>query len=139
MTWSPDPAFESGSHVVADLPLCQVRLQDDARYPWLILLPRISHVIELTDLVERDRTRLMEEIIRASMAVRRLGEHLERPVEKLNIAALGNVTPQLHVHIVGRRSDDVAWPGPVWGGGVPRPYPSADLPGLIEATAGWLA
>ena len=76
MTWAVAPAFISTSHAIADLSLCQVRLQDDARYPWLILLPRVPYVIELTDLSAADRSRLMEEIVLVSMAVRRLGEYL---------------------------------------------------------------
>ena len=139
MTWTLDPAFEGGSHAVAELPLCHVRLQDDARYPWLILLPRVPHAVELTDLDAAGRGRLMEEIIQASMAVRHLGEHFDRPVDKLNVATLGNVTPQLHVHIVGRRADDLAWPGPVWGLGVARPYDPEALDGLIQAVPDWLA
>ena len=131
MTWTPDLAFKP-THLVTDLALCQVRLQDDARWPWLILLPRIPHAVELTDLGRKDHGRLMGEIVTASMAVRRLGEFLERPVEKLNVAALGNVTPQLHVHVIGRRSDDPAWPRPVWGEGVAEPYSGDRLSELIE-------
>ena len=138
MTWAPDLAFKP-THLVTDLALCQVRLQDDARFPWLILLPRIPHTVELTDLGRKDHGRLMGEIVTASMAVRRLGEFLERPVEKLNVAALGNVTPQLHVHVIGRRSDDPAWPRPVWGEGVAQPYRGPEVPGLIEALQDWLA
>ena len=138
MTWTPDLAFKP-THLVTDLALCQVRLQDDARWPWLILLPRIPHAVELTDLGRKDHGRLMGEIVTASMAVRRLGEFLERPVEKLNVAALGNVTPQLHVHVIGRRSDDPAWPRPVWGEGVAQPYRGPEVPGLIEALQDWLA
>ena len=134
-----DPAFDPGSVAVCDWPLCQVRLQDDARWPWLILLPRIDHAVELTDLSRKDHGRLMGEIVTVSMAVRRLGEFLERPVEKLNVAALGNVTPQLHVHVIGRRSDDPAWPRPVWGEGVAQPYRGPEVPGLIEALQDWLA
>lgn len=112
-----DPAFEAGSVFVADWPLCHVRLQDDARFPWLILIPRVEGATEIDDLSPADRTRLLEETVRAGDIVRRLGETLDRPVDKLNIAALGNVTAQLHVHVVGRRRDDPLWPDPVWGRG----------------------
>lgn len=112
-----DPAFEAGSVFVADWPLCHVRLQDDARFPWLILIPRVEGATEIDDLSPADRTRLLEEAVRAGDIVRRLGETLDRPVDKLNIAALGNVTAQLHVHVVGRRRDDPLWPHPVWGRG----------------------
>ena len=117
-----DPAFDAGSVVVGDWPLCQVRLQDDARFPWLILIPRRPGLRELEDLTRDDRAALMDEMVRAGEAVRRLGEADRRPVDKLNVAALGNVTAQLHVHVVGRRRDDGLWPDPVWGRGPAVPY-----------------
>jgi len=120
--FTPDPAFEAGSVVVMDWPLCQVRLQDDARLPWLILIPRHAGLVELEDLEPAQRARLMDEIVRAGAVVRRLGEAAGRPVQKLNVAALGNVTTQLHVHVVGRRHDDSHWPDPIWGKGAALPY-----------------
>jgi diadenosine tetraphosphate (Ap4A) HIT family hydrolase len=106
------PAFEAGSVAAAEWPLCHVRLQDDARFPWLILIPRVEGAVELEDLSVEQRTMLMEETVRAGALVRRLGA-----VEKLNVGAIGNVTAQLHVHVVGRRRDDGLWPDPVWGRG----------------------
>ena len=108
-----DPAFDPGSIVVGDWPLCQVRLQDDARFPWLILIPRRAGLHELEDLTPAEQAVLMGEIVRAGETVRMLGEAAQRPVQKLNVAALGNVTAQLHVHVVGRRRDDGLWPDPV--------------------------
>ena len=122
-----DPAFDPGSIVVCDWPLCQVWLQDDARFPWLILIPRKAGLHELEDLTGRERAALMEEVVRAGAVVRMLGEAMQRPVQKLNVAALGNVTAQLHVHVVGRRHDDGLWPDPVWGRGAPRPYGATAL------------
>jgi len=122
-----DPAFDPGSIVVGDWPLCQVRLQDDSRFPWLILIPRRDGLHELEDLTAPDRATLMEEVIRAGTVVRLLGEAAQRPVQKLNVAALGNVTAQLHVHVVGRRHDDGLWPDPVWGRGASVPYGAAAL------------
>ena len=113
--FAPDPAFEAGSVFAVDWPLCQVRLQDDARFPWLILLPRVAGAVELDDLTPEQRTVLMEEMVRAGELVRALGQAAGRPVDKLNTAALGNVTRQLHVHVVGRRRDDGLWPDPIWG------------------------
>lgn len=110
-----DPAFEAGSVFAADWPLCQVQLQTDGRFPWLILIPRQSGLIELEDLSVADRARLTEEVVRAGQVVRAIGDALGRPVDKLNVAALGNVTAQLHVHVIGRRRDDPLWPDPVWG------------------------
>lgn len=110
-----DPAFVATSHPLADLPLCAARLQHDGRYSWIVLIPKRAGARELEDLSPDDHTQLMAEILAAGHAVRAVGEALGRAVEKLNIGALGNVTPQLHIHVVGRRSDDPAWPGPVWG------------------------
>ena len=110
-----DPAFIATSHAVGDLPLCHVRLQDDARYPWLVLIPRLTGLKEIEQLSVGDRARLMEEAVLAGKAVRVLGGLFDFEVEKLNIGALGNVTAQLHLHVVGRRAEDPAWPGPVWG------------------------
>ena len=110
-----DPAFIATSHAVGDLPLCHVRLQDDARFPWLVLIPRLAGLREIEQLSAGDRARLMEEAVLAGKAVRVLGGLFDFEVEKLNIGALGNVTAQLHLHVVGRRAEDPAWPGPVWG------------------------
>lgn len=110
-----DPAFAATSAVLGDLPLCQARLQLDARYPWVVLIPRVAGLRELEDLSPADRVRLMEETVLAGAAVRAVGRALGLAVDKLNVGALGNVTAQLHVHVVGRRAGDPAWPGPVWG------------------------
>ena len=120
--FAADPAFDAGSFAAADWPLCQVRLQDDARFPWLILIPRVAAAVELDDLTAGQRGVLTEEIVRAGALVRALGDRAARPVEKLNVAAIGNVTAQLHVHVVGRRRDDGLWPEPVWGRGDGRSY-----------------
>ena len=113
--FSVDPAFESGSVAAAEWPLCHVRLQDDARFVWLILIPRVAGAVELSDLTPVQRAALMEETVRAGDLIREMAEATGRPVDKLNVAALGNVTAQLHVHVVGRRRDDPLWPDPVWG------------------------
>ena len=121
MAFAPDPAFANGSIAVTDWPLCHVRLQDDGRFPWLILIPRAEGAVELEDLSAEQRALLTEETVRGGRIVRRIGERLGRPIDKLNTAAIGNVTAQLHVHILGRRRDDPLWPDPVWGrpGAVP--------------------
>lgn len=131
--FTADPAFEAGSVFAVDWPLCQVRLQDDARFPWLILLPRVEGATELDDLSCDQRAALMEEIVRAGELVRALAEAAGRPVDKLNTAALGNVTRQLHVHIVGRRRDDGLWPDPIWGRPGARRLFEADRELLLRA------
>jgi len=110
-----DPAFVATSEALGDLRLCRARLQLDARYPWVVLIPRRSGLREIEDLSPADRIGLMDEIILAGDAVRAVGAALGLAVDKLNVGALGNVTPQLHVHVIGRRIGDPAWPGPVWG------------------------
>jgi diadenosine tetraphosphate (Ap4A) HIT family hydrolase len=122
-----DAAFEGGSAALADLELCAVRLQLDARFPWLVLIPRAAGAREIEDLSAGDRSRLMEEIVLAGAAVRAMGEALGRPAYKLNVGALGNITAQLHAHVVGRRPDDAAWPGPVWGVGQVTAYRADEL------------
>lgn len=127
-----DPAFESGSVAVMDWPLCQLRLQDDARFPWLILIPRRDGLRELEDLEPAERARLIEEVVRAGEVVRMLANAAGRPTFKLNVAALGNVTAQLHLHVVGRRPDDGHWPDPVWGRGAAVRYGAPALQAAIS-------
>jgi len=128
-----DPAFVATSHKVADLPLCEVRLQDDARYPWLVLIPRQPGLREIEELDTAHRIQLMEEIVLAGTAVRAVGAALGLAVDKLNVGVLGNVTAQLHAHVVGRRPNDPAWPGPVWGHSPASAYSAEGLAAPIEA------
>ncbi len=127
-----DPAFDAGSVVVCDWPLCQLRLQDDSRFPWLILIPRREGLHEIEDLTPAERAALMDEVVRAGELVRELGQANGRPVQKLNVAALGNVTAQLHVHVVGRRHDDGQWPDPVWGRGAAVPWGANGLQAAVS-------
>jgi diadenosine tetraphosphate (Ap4A) HIT family hydrolase len=94
---------------------------------------------ELEHLSGAERGTLMEEIVQAGAAVRAIGEALGRPVEKLNVGQIGNITPQLHLHIVGRRDDDLAWPGPVWGQGAADPYSPEALAQALAAARASLA
>ena len=117
MSFQLDSRLEADAIFVADWPLCRVLLMNDARYPWLVLVPRRPDMVEIADLAQDDRAVLMEEIIRASEILRSLPG-----VTKLNIGALGNVVRQLHVHVMGRRPGDPAGAGPVWGHGPAEPY-----------------
>jgi len=128
-----DPAFLATSEPLGELALCHARLQADARYPWVVLIPRREGARELEDLSPDQRAMLMDEILRAGAAVRAVGEALGRPAPKLNVGQLGNVTPQLHVHVIGRRPDDPAWPGPVWGLGSAELYRPEDLAAAVQA------
>jgi diadenosine tetraphosphate (Ap4A) HIT family hydrolase len=128
-----DPAIEAASLRLGDLPLCEARLMLDARFDWLVLVPRVAGATEIEDLTEAGRNRLMAEIVLAGNAVRAMGAARGRPVAKLNVGALGNITPQLHIHVVGRRPDDAAWPGPVWGFGKSVSYGEAALAVVVQA------
>jgi diadenosine tetraphosphate (Ap4A) HIT family hydrolase len=131
-----DPAFLATSELVGDLALSHVRLQADARFPGLVLLPKVALARELEDLESGERDVLIEEILRAGTAVRAIASALGRPASKLNVGQLGNVTPQLHVHVIARRPDDAAWPAPVWGFGVAEAYaPDALAAALAAARA----
>jgi len=119
---------------IGDLTLSSVLLLDDARFPWFVLVPRRPGASELTDLSAEDATRLMDEIRMAT----RVMLDLARP-DKVNVGTLGNVVPQLHVHVVGRFLSDPAWPGPVWGHGQRKPYPAHAAAALVERAAGLFA
>jgi diadenosine tetraphosphate (Ap4A) HIT family hydrolase len=126
--FSLHPQLARDTVPVGDLALSRVRLMNDANYPWLILVPRLVDVVEIVDLVENDRHELMREIALASAALKALTE-----CEKLNVAAIGNIVPQLHVHIVARRHSDAAWPKPVWGAVPARPYDPRVRDGFVAA------
>jgi diadenosine tetraphosphate (Ap4A) HIT family hydrolase len=112
------PQLAADTHPLGSLGLCEVRLMDDANYPWLVLVPRVADARELIDLDRAQRRGLTDEIDRAS----RLLRDAFQPY-KLNVAALGNLVPQLHVHVIARFENDPAWPAPVWGRVAARPYP----------------
>jgi diadenosine tetraphosphate (Ap4A) HIT family hydrolase len=130
------PAFAATSEPLAELKLSHARLHLDARWPWIVLIPRKVGVRELEHLSPQNRAQFMEEIVLAGAAVRAIGAAIGRPVDKLNVGQLGNITPQLHVHVVGRRPDDPAWPGPVWGQGEATAYAPAALERAIAAAQG---
>lgn len=113
-----DPRLAADTVCIADWPLCRVLLMDDARFAWLVLVPRRPGLVELDELRGADRTRLARDVDRALRLLRMLA-----PRDKLNVGALGNVVRQLHVHVVARRVGDAAWPGPVWGSGAAQRYP----------------
>ena len=112
-----DPRLAAESHVVGDLELARLLLMDDARFPWLVLVPRRAGLRELIELARAEQQILLDEINRCALVL----HALEKP-DKLNIAALGNVVAQLHVHVIARRIRDAAWPRPVWGVGERIPY-----------------
>lgn len=126
--WHLDPRLADDSAPVIELPLCEVRLMDDANHPWLILIPRVPDAIEIIDLTPAQRTQLSHEIDAAARAIKTLFNP-----DKLNVAALGNLVPQLHVHVIARYRDDIAWPRPVWGAANARPYAPEELVTRVNA------
>jgi len=122
-----DPRLAADTVAVGDLALCSVLLMDDARFPWLILVPRRERASEITDLSPEDAAMLMGEMRLATQVMLALAKP-----DKVNVAALGNVVAQLHVHVIGRFRSDPAWPGPVWGHGTRTPYPPHARAQLIE-------
>lgn len=116
------PQLLADTHFVRDLELSRVLLMDDARYAWLILVPRRAGMRDWIDLPHAEQHRLLDEVELASRALRATAR-----ADKLNVAALGNLVPQLHVHVVARHAGDAAWPKPVWGVGERVPYPADQL------------
>ncbi len=114
--WSLHPQLVADTVPVGDLPLARVLLATDANYPWLILVPRRPGLTELIDLDENEQAQLLGEVVNAARVLKHI-----TACDKLNIAALGNQVPQLHVHVVARRRTNAAWPKPVWGAAPPAP------------------
>lgn len=125
--WHLHPQLADDTHPLAQFALCEVRLMDDANHPWLILVPRVENAVEVIDLDAAQQAQLMQEIDRASRAL----QAAVKP-HKLNVAALGNVVPQLHVHVIARFHDDIAWPRPVWGMATAQPYSPELLIARVE-------
>ena len=117
-----DPRLERDSQPLMWLGLCELRLMDDRRWPWLMLIPQRPGILEIHDMTPLDQTMLIFETNMVSQALKAAtGCH------KINIAALGNMVPQLHMHVVARNEGDPGWPGAVWGYGMREPYRREDL------------
>ena len=127
MIWRIDERLANDCAIIGDFPLCRVLLMLDARFPWIILVPRRIGLSELHDLSIADRSALMDEVLKTSAALQQLTQ-----ADKINIASLGNIVSQLHLHVVARFASDELWPGPVWGLGEKQPYASGDRDRLIE-------
>ena len=120
--WTLHPQLAADTHKVGDLALARVLIIKDANYPWVILVPRRAGISEILDLAATGQADLMAEIARAGAALKEI-----TACDKLNIAALGNVVPQLHVHVIARSKSDPAWPHPVWGKLKPQTYDQRTL------------
>lgn len=127
------PRLAADCHLIGDLGSCRVLLLDDRRYPWVVLVPRRSGLTEIYQMTPADRGELIELSCR-------VGESMMRTFggDKLNLGALGNLVPQLHVHHVVRRVGDPAWPGPVWGHSAAEPYDADALQERLQLMRGQL-
>jgi len=117
-----DARLEADSEHLVWLGLCELRIMNDSRWPWLILVPQRPDVEELHELKPLDQAMLTFEIDIAAKALKKA-----TGCSKINIGALGNIVRQLHIHVVARSEGDAGWPGPVWGHGLREPYQRADL------------
>jgi len=126
-SWSLHPQLERDTVPIGDLALCRALLINDANYPWMLLVPRRPGIVEIIDLPEAEQAVLMREIAEASRAMKSA-----TGCEKINVAALGNVVPQLHVHVIARGRRDAAWPKPVWGAVPASSYDERTLGQFVE-------
>ena len=126
--WSLHPKLKEDTIDIGDLPLCKVLVIKDANYPWLLLVPRRTGAVEIIDLDEVEQAQLTAEVSRVARALKDITK-----CDKLNIAALGNMVPQLHVHVIARRTGDAAWPRPVWGVVPPLAHDAAEVQHFISA------
>lgn len=122
-----DSQLESSTTLIQNLTLCQVRLKNDCRFPWIVLIPRRSHLVEIFDLASEDQSLLWSEIGRIS-------EHMKHRLQadKMNIEILGNRVRQLHIHIIARYKEDDAWPNSVLNYGTPEPYLDSEMNQRIQ-------
>jgi diadenosine tetraphosphate (Ap4A) HIT family hydrolase len=127
LNWSLHSQLAADTAPVCDLALSRLLLMNDANFPWLILVPRRAGVSEIIDLGD-EQPLLMDEISKVSRALKE-----ETRCDKLNVAAIGNMVPQLHIHVVARRKDDAVWPKPVWGAIPARPYEAQAMQRFAEA------
>tara|TARA_B100001287_G_scaffold186240_1_gene157183 strand:- start:28 stop:429 length:402 start_codon:yes stop_codon:yes gene_type:complete len=109
MSFKLDRKFLNSSHYIADLKLCSIRLHDNSKFPWVILIPKRNKIIDMSDLNSKDQILLMKEIIYVSKIMKKLFK-----TSKLNVEKIGNIVPQLHVHIIARSKKDSSWPSSVW-------------------------
>jgi diadenosine tetraphosphate (Ap4A) HIT family hydrolase len=134
MSFALHPDLIRDTVEVTRLPLCRVGLMNDATYPWLVLSPMLTGLRDLHDVPAEHHTTVMAEIGRAARALQKL-----YTTDKINVAALGNVTPQLHIHVIARSAGDPAWPKPIWGIVPIKPYAADALAATITKIRGALA
>ena len=109
MSFKIDKKFLKSSHHITELKLCSIRLHDNSKFPWVILIPKRNKITDMSDLNSKDQILLMKEITHVSKVMKKIFE-----TSKLNVEKIGNIVPQLHIHIIARRKKDSSWPLSVW-------------------------
>jgi diadenosine tetraphosphate (Ap4A) HIT family hydrolase len=132
-TFRLDERLARDSELITKLGLCQLRIQNDKRWPWLVLVPQRNDVSELFELTPLDQAMLSFETNQVASALKEL-----TGATKINVGALGNIVRQLYVHIIARTEGDPCWPGPIWGQGTPEPYSDNDRHDFMKKLAGAL-
>lgn len=133
MSFKLDPKLEADTHFLGDFDLCRVLLMNDSQYPWIILVPRKEGAIEIFDLSDDEQHQLMLE---SNFLLEAMAKYFK--ADKMNVANLGNVVAQLHVHHVARFEDDASWPGPIWGASAPQAYGQSELQEMFEKVSAML-
>ena len=126
--FSLHPQLQRDTWPICGVGLCQALLMNDARYPWVILVPKRNHIREIWELSSADQSALWQEVTRCAQHLQELTR-----ADKMNVATLGNLVPQLHIHVIARTAEDSAWPAPVWGRGEAQPYSAPAAARRIEA------
>ena len=109
MTKVVSKSFLKNSHLIADLKLCSIRLIDNAKFPWIILIPKRKNITDISELNSKDQMLLMKEIVHCSKLMKKIFK-----TKKLNVEKIGNIVPQLHIHVIARNKKDSSWPSSVW-------------------------
>ena len=122
-----DGRIARDSDLIATLDLCQLRIQNDSRWPWLVMVPQRADMTEIFELSEADQAHLAAEVNQVAAALKEI-----TGATKLNVGALGNIVRQLHVHVIARFEGDANWPGPIWGYGSAEPYDSEKRQALVN-------
>ena len=122
------PRLQQDTRAVGETPSFWIRYMNDQRFAWLIVVPRVAEISEWHDLNPEQQHELLDLVNRCALHLKSLAS-----ADKINIGALGNMVPQLHVHVIARHRDDPCWPGPVWGCGRPQPWPPEQAPGWLNS------
>ena len=122
-----DGRIARDSDLIATLDLCQLRIQNDSRWPWLVMVPQRADMTEIFELSEADQALLSAEVNHVAAALKEI-----TCATKINVGALGNIVRQLHVHVIARFEGDANWPGPIWGYGSAEPYDSEERQALMN-------